>query len=502
MLDITKEFPGIKANDQVTLRVKKGEIHALLGENGAGKSTLMSILFGLYKADEGTIKVNGETVTIENPNDANALGIGMVHQHFKLVDRFTVTQNIILGYEDTRRGFLRYDNAIEKIKDLSKKYKLNVDPTAYIEDISVGQQQRVEILKTLYREADILILDEPTASLTPQEIQELMGIMKNMTKEGKSIVFITHKLEEIRQVADRCTILRKGKHIDTVEVKDTTNEQLAEKMVGRKVLFDLDKKKANVKETALVLDNVSVLSPVTKQRVVNDMNFELKKGEILCIAGIEGNGQSELIYGITGMYPVVEGTVRLHDKDITKTSIRDRNVSGLSHIPEDRHKHGLILDYTLEYNLVMQSYFTEAFQRKGFLKFDAIREHAKELIERFDIRTSAGPVTLVRSMSGGNQQKAILGREIDRDTDVLIAVQPTRGLDVGAIEYIHRELLAQRDKGKAVLLVSYELDEVFNLSDRILVMYEGENVGVFDPDKITEQELGLYMAGSKRGETA
>ncbi len=502
MLDITKEFPGIKANDQVTLRVKKGEIHALLGENGAGKSTLMSILFGLYKADEGTIKVNGETVTIENPNDANALGIGMVHQHFKLVDRFTVTQNIILGYEDTRRGFLRYDNAIEKIKNLSKKYKLNVDPTAYIEDISVGQQQRVEILKTLYREADILILDEPTASLTPQEIQELMGIMKNMTKEGKSIVFITHKLEEIRQVADRCTILRKGKHIDTVEVKDTTNEQLAEKMVGRKVLFDLDKKKANVKETALVLDNVSVLSPVTKQRVVNDMNFELKKGEILCIAGIEGNGQSELIYGITGMYPVVEGTVRLHDKDITKTSIRDRNVSGLSHIPEDRHKHGLILDYTLEYNLVMQSYFTEAFQRKGFLKFDAIREHAKELIERFDIRTSAGPVTLVRSMSGGNQQKAILGREIDRDTDVLIAVQPTRGLDVGAIEYIHRELLAQRDKGKAVLLVSYELDEVFNLSDRILVMYEGENVGVFDPDKITEQELGLYMAGSKRGETA
>ncbi len=502
MLDITKEFPGIKANDQVTLKVKKGEIHALLGENGAGKSTLMSILFGLYKADTGTIKVNGETVTIDNPNDANALGIGMVHQHFKLVDRFTVTQNIILGYEDTRHGFLRYDAANEKIKQLSEQYRLNVDPHAYIEDISVGQQQRVEILKTLYREADILILDEPTASLTPQEIKELMSIMRNMTKEGKSIVFITHKLEEIRQVADRCTILRKGKHIDTVNVKDTTNEQLAEKMVGRKVLFDLDKKTAKVKDAVLEMRHASVLSPVTKQQVVKDVSFTLKKGEILCIAGIEGNGQSELVYGLTGMYPIIKGNVTLHGEDITKSSIRKRSVTGLSHIPEDRHKHGLILDFTLEYNLIMQSYFTEAFQKRGFLKFDAIREHAQELIERFDIRTSAGPVTMVRSMSGGNQQKAILGREIERDTDVLIAVQPTRGLDVGAIEYIHRELLAQRDKGKAVLLVSYELDEVFNLSDRILVMYEGENVGVFDPETITEQELGLYMAGSKRSEAS
>ncbi|MFW5914023.1 MAG: ABC transporter ATP-binding protein [Bacillota bacterium] len=502
MENITKEFPGVKANDNVTLRLKKGEIHALLGENGAGKSTLMSVLFGLYQPDEGRIKVRGKERIIRNPNDATRLGIGMVHQHFKLVDNFTVMENIVLGYEDVENGFLSYDKAYEKIMDLSEKYHFQVDPHAKIEDISVGQQQRVEILKMLYREADILIFDEPTAVLTPQEIKELINIMKSLAKEGKSIILITHKLQEIHQSSERCTILRRGKSIDTVPVKGTSSEELAQKMVGRKVSFGVDKKPAKPKEMVLETKDLSVYNPVTDSDVVRNITLNVKRGEIFCVAGIEGNGQAELVYGLTGLSPLSKGTIRLNGNDITHESIRSRSLSGISHIPEDRQKYGLVLEFTLEENLILQNYYTETFQNRGFLKFDAIRDHANRLIDRFDIRSGQGPLSLVRSMSGGNQQKAILGREIDRNNDLLIAVQPTRGLDVGAIEFIHKELIAQRDAGKAVLVISLELDEVMNLSDRIMVMYEGENVGEFDPKKVTENELGLYMSGAKRKETS
>jgi len=498
MEHITKEFPGIKANDDITLRLKKGEIHALLGENGAGKSTLMSVLFGLYQAEKGQIKVRGEVTRINNPNDATRLGIGMVHQHFKLVEPFTVMENIILGYEDVENGLLTYDKAYEKIMDLSNQYNLKVDPHAKIEDISVGQQQRVEILKMLYRDADILIFDEPTAVLTPQEIEELIKIMKSLAKEGKSIILITHKLEEIHASSDRCTILRRGQHIDTVDVKSTTSEELAEKMVGRKVSFGVDKKKAKPGETVLKTENLSVYNPLTDQDVVRDISLDIKRGEIFCVAGIEGNGQSQLVYGLTGLSPLSKGRIYLNGEDVTDKSIRARSQAGMSHIPEDRQKHGLILEFTLENNLILQSYQSDTFSRHGFLKFDAIREHAEELIDTYDIRSSQGPVSVVRSMSGGNQQKAIVGREIDRGNDLIIAVQPTRGLDVGAIEYIHKQLIAERDAGKAVLLISLELDEVMNLSDRIMVMYEGENVGEFEGGNVTENELGLYMSGAKR----
>ncbi|MFW5895014.1 MAG: ABC transporter ATP-binding protein [Bacillota bacterium] len=500
MENITKEFPGVKANDRVNFRLKKGEIHALLGENGAGKSTLMSILFGLYQPDEGHIRVRGEKTKITNPNDATQLGIGMVHQHFKLVHNFTVMENIVLGHEDVENGLLSYDRAYEKIMDLSERYHLKVDPHAKIEDISVGQQQRVEILKTLYRDADILILDEPTAVLTPQEIEELIKIMKKLAKEGKSIVLITHKLKEIHASSQRCTILRKGQSIDTVPVKGTSSNELAEKMVGRKVSFGVDKEPSKPKETVLKTENLSVYNSLTDSDVVRDISLDVKRGEIFCVAGIEGNGQSELIYGLTGLSPLSKGKISLNGEDITHYSIRERNLRGISHIPEDRQKYGLVLEFTLEENLILKDYFSHTFQKRNFLKFDAIRDHANRLIERFDIRSGQGPVSNVRSMSGGNQQKAILGREIDRDSDLLIAVQPTRGLDVGAIEFIHKELIAQRDAGKAVLLVSLELDEVMNLSDRIMVMYEGENVGEFDPEKVSENELGLYMSGAKRKE--
>lgn len=500
MRNITKEFPGIKANDQVNLQLKKGEIHALLGENGAGKSTLMSVLFGLYQPEEGEIFVRGERVQIKNPNDANELGIGMVHQHFKLVENFTVLENIILGYEDVHRGFLKYDDARKKVVALSEQYKLKIDPDSKIANISVGQQQRVEILKMLYRNSEILIFDEPTAVLTPQEIEELMKIMKRLTEEGKSIILITHKLKEIRQVADRCTILRKGKYIDTVVVSDVTNEQLAEKMVGRKVLFNLNKKAANPKDVALEVQGLTLEEVLSKKTVVNDVSFALRRGEILTIAGIEGNGQTELVYGITGLKPLKTGKVLLNGEDVSKYSIRQRNLAGLAHIPEDRQKFGLVLDFSLENNMILHQYFQTPFQKRGFFDFSEIRSYADELIEKYDVRSSKGAETLARSMSGGNQQKAILGREIERQTDVVIAVQPTRGLDVGAIEFIHQQLLKLRDEGKAILLISLELDEVMNLSDRILVMYEGELVGQFDPEKTTQNELGLYMSGSKRKE--
>lgn len=501
MLNITKKFPGIVANDNITLQLKKGEIHALLGENGAGKSTLMSVLFGLYQPEEGEIRKDGKKVEIKDPNDANALGIGMVHQHFKLVECFSVLDNIILGVETTRGGFLKKDEARKKVVALSEKYGLFVDPDAIVEDITVGMQQRTEILKMLYRDNEILIFDEPTAVLTPQEIQELMSIMKGLAAEGKSILFITHKLGEIMQVADRCTVLRKGKYIGTVDIKDTTPEKLSSMMVGRDVSFVVEKKPCQPGEVVLDVKDMTVVSKHHKKNAVNHVSLQVRRGEIVCIAGIDGNGQTEFVYGLTGLEPLKTGTIQMNGEDITHSSIRKRLVSGMSHIPEDRHKHGLVLDYSLEDNIVLQRYFEPEFTNKaGFLKRKSIREYAKRLIDQYDVRSGQGAVTKARSMSGGNQQKAIIAREIDKNPELLVAVQPTRGLDVGAIEYIHKQLVAQRDAGKGVLLVSLELDEVMNVSDRILVMYEGEIVGEFDPKKVTVEELGLYMAGSKRKE--
>ena len=501
MLNITKKFPGIVANDNITLQLKKGEIHALLGENGAGKSTLMSVLFGLYQPEEGEIRKDGKKVEINDPNDANALGIGMVHQHFKLVECFSVLDNIILGVETTKGGFLKKDEARKKVVALSEKYGLFVDPDAIVEDITVGMQQRTEILKMLYRDNEILIFDEPTAVLTPQEIQELMSIMKGLAAEGKSILFITHKLGEIMQVADRCTVLRKGKYIGTVDIKDTTPEKLSSMMVGRDVSFVVEKKPCQPGEVVLDVKDMTVASKHHKKNAVNHVSLQVRRGEIVCIAGIDGNGQTEFVYGLTGLEPLKTGTIQMNGEDITHSSIRKRLVSGMSHIPEDRHKHGLVLDYSLEDNIVLQRYFEPEFTNKaGFLKRKSIREYANRLIDQYDVRSGQGAITKARSMSGGNQQKAIIAREIDKNPELLVAVQPTRGLDVGAIEYIHKQLVAQRDAGKGVLLVSLELDEVMNVSDRILVMYEGEIVGEFDPKKVTVEELGLYMAGSKRKE--
>lgn len=588
MRHITKEFPGIIANDDITLQLRRGEIHALLGENGAGKSTLMSVLFGLYQPEKGEILKNGQVVKINNPNDATALGIGMVHQHFKLVECFSVLDNIILGAENTKLGFIQKKKAKKKVLELSNRYGLNVDINAIIEDITVGMQQRVEILKMLYRDNEILIFDEPTAVLTPQEIDELMKIMKNLAAEGKSILFITHKLNEIMAVADRCSVLRKGKYIGTVEIKDTTKEELSEMMVGRQVKFEVDKDEAIPGDVVLEVDKLCVESKIHKKLAVNDVSFQVHAGEIVCIAGIDGNGQTELVYGITGLEklapnvkeeveehvekPVwqklkevekqeraklfftqcgeqlkfffvelgkkiwkklkkfgetvaakavalwnklvllfnknkaqkldpnadVKGRITLCGQDITKAPIRKRSKTGMSHIPEDRHKYGLVLDYTLEQNMVLQRYWQEEFQKGGFIKFKEVEDYSEKLIEKYDVRSGQGGKTLVRSMSGGNQQKAIVARELDREHKLLIAVQPTRGLDVGAIEYIHSQIVKDRDAGAGVLLVSLELDEVMNLSDRILVMYEGEIVGELDPKKTTVQELGLYMAGAKR----
>ena len=499
MVNITKRFPGIIANDNVTLQLKRGEIHALLGENGAGKSTLMSVLFGMYQAEEGVIKKNGEVVKIMSPNDANALGIGMVHQHFKLVECFSVLDNIILGVEDTKNGMLQRDKAREKVMALSERYGLSVDPDAIIEDISVGMQQRTEILKMLYRDNEILIFDEPTAVLTPQELEELLQIMKKLAAEGKSILFITHKLNEIMEVADRCSVLRKGKYIGTVDVAGCTKDDLSRMMVGRDVEFAVQKEDPKPAEVVLEVENLCVASKRSKKNAVNNVSFKVRAGEIVCIAGIDGNGQSELVFGISGLENTAGGTVKFCGQDITAAPIRKRSLMGMSHIPEDRHKHGLVLDYTLEDNMILQRYFEPEFTSKfGFLRRKNIRSYAQRLIDQFDVRSGQGPITISRAMSGGNQQKAIIAREIDKDPKLLIAVQPTRGLDVGAIEYIHKQIVNQRDNGKAVLLVSLELDEVMTVSDRILVMYEGEIVGELDPKKTTVEELGLYMAGAKK----
>ena len=514
MLNITKEFPGIRANDDITLRLRRGEIHALLGENGAGKSTLMSVLFGLYQPENGTIKKDGKIVRIKDPNDANALHIGMVHQHFKLVEIFTVLDNIILGVEPNKMGFIQESEARKKVVELSDRYGLKVDPDAVIEDISVGMQQRVEILKMLYRDNEILIFDEPTAVLTPQEIEELMDIMRSFAKEGKSILFITHKLNEIMAVADRCTVLRKGKCVGTVDVKDTNKQELSHMMVGRDVEFVVSKDDAKPGETVLKVEHLTVPSKLHKNNAVKDVSFQVRAGEIVCLAGIEGNGQTEFVYALTGLEKPSSGSVTLKNERILQlaprtsssksrvkqinATVRLRSKLGMSHIPEDRQKYGLVLDYTLEENLVLQRYWQPEFQKDGFIKKTEVRKYAEKLIDQYDIRSGQGPVTTVRSMSGGNQQKAIVAREIDKEPELLVAVQPTRGLDVGAIEYIHKQLVAARDNGKAVLLVSLELDEVMNVSDRILVMYEGEIVGEFDPKTTTVQELGLFMAGAKR----
>lgn len=496
MVNITKRFPGIIANDGINLRLKKGEIHALLGENGAGKSTLMSILFGLYQPDEGVIKKNGEEVIINNPNDATKLKIGMVHQHFKLVGVFSSLDNIILGQEPNRFGFIDRKQAIDKIKNLSTKYGLNIDLNKRVDNISVGMQQRVEILKMLYRDNDVLIFDEPTSVLTPQEIEDLMNIMKNLVKEGKSIIFITHKLNEIMSVSDRVTVLRKGKYVGTVNTKDITKEHLSEMMVGRKVNLEIEKKNTEKLRSILKVENINIT--INRKDVVKNISLEVKSGEILGIAGIDGNGQMELAKGIYGLDKIKSGKIFLNNKDITNDSIRKRSIDGISLIPEDRHKHGLVLDYSLENNMILQRYWDNRFSKYGLLLNKNIRSYTEELIMQYDIRSNQGPITKARSMSGGNQQKAVIAREIDRNPDLLIAVQPTRGLDVGAIEYIHRKIVEQRDKGKAVLLISLELDEIMSLSDRILVIYEGEIVGEFNPKTVSRNELGLYMSGAKR----
>lgn len=498
MLGITKEFPGIKANDNITLQLKKGEVHALLGENGAGKSTLMSILFGLYQADSGIIKKNGREVIINDPNDANDLGIGMVHQHFKLVDVFTVLENIILGAETTKFGFIDKKKARKEVVEISKKYGLDIDVNAKVEKITVGMQQRVEILKMLYRKNEILIFDEPTAVLTPQEINDLLLIMKDMAKSGMSILFISHKLNEILAVADRCTVLRKGQCVGAVNVKDTTKEQLAEMMVGRKVDFHVEKGPFNPKESILSVRNLVISNERGRKNKVEDISFDVRNGEIVCIAGIEGNGQTDLIHGITGLTKVHSGTITYKNVNITNFSIKKRNDMKISHIPEDRQKYGLILDFSLENNFILQRYFEPLFQHKGFMDKENITEYAEEIIEKYDVRSGRGPKTIVRSMSGGNQQKAIVGREITRNPDLLIACQPTRGLDIGAIEFIHKQIIKERDEGKAVLLMSLELDEIMDISDRILVMYEGKITGELDPKKISVEELGLYMSGAKK----
>ena len=497
--NISKSFGTLKANNNISLKVKRGEIHALLGENGAGKSTLMSILFGLYQADSGRIKIDGKEVNIKDPNVADDLGIGMVHQHFKLVEVFTVLENIILGVEPNKYGFLSLKEARQKITEIANQYNLHVDLDAKISDITVGMQQRTEILKMLYRDSDILIFDEPTAVLTPQEIEELLVVMRNFANEGKAILFISHKLNEIMQVADTCSVLRKGELIATKKISETTKEELSYLMVGREINSSIYKEDIKKGNTILEVENLVMEDKLHKgKNKVKGISFNVKEGEIVTIAGIDGNGQSETIFGITGLEKLKGGKIVYKNQDITNYSIFKRNNLNLSHIPEDRHKHGLVLDYTLAENMVLQNYWKPEFSNHGFLKKKAIEEFCDQLIEKYDIRSSAGSKSTARSMSGGNQQKGIVAREITRNPDLLIAVQPTRGLDVGAIEYIHNKILEVRNNKKAVLLVSFELEEVMKLSDRILVMFEGEIVGELDPKTTSLQELGLYMSGAKK----
>lgn len=498
MKGIGKSFPGVRANDDINLTVNHGEIHVLLGENGAGKSTLMNILYGLYNPDEGEILVKGKNVKISNPNVAISLGIGMVHQHFMLVPPFTVAENIVLGSEPQKGLALDMDKAISDVEELSKKYELRVDPRAKVQDISVGMQQRVEILKTLYRGAEILILDEPTAVLTPQEIEELGIILKSLVSQGKSIILITHKLKEVMIMSDKVTIIRRGKVIDTLETSGTSIEELAEKMVGRKVSLTVDKGEAEVGEPILQVKGLKTLDNRGLE-AVKGVDFEVKSGEILGIAGVDGNGQSELVQTITGLRKTTAGDILIKGKSITNLSPKDVTSSGVGYIPEDRHKRGLILDFPLSENTILGIHRSKAF-KKGFgLDYRKIREYSRKLIKEFDVRTPNERI-YAKSLSGGNQQKLIIARELDRDPSLLIASQPTRGLDVGAIEFVHHRLIEQRSKGKAVLLVSLELDEIMALSDRIAVMYDGKIVGIVDAKDATELELGIMMAGGRRPE--
>ena len=498
MLNIRKEFGNFVANDNITLQLEKGEIHALLGENGAGKSTLMNVLFGLYQPEGGEIRVRGKKENITDPNVANKLGIGMVHQHFMLVENLTVTENIILGNEPKKMGMINIRSAAKKIAEISKLYGLNVDPYAKIEDISVGMQQRVEILKTLYRGAEILIFDEPTASLTPQEIKELISIMKKLIEEGKSIIIITHKLQEIMDVSDRVTVIRKGEGIGTVTTSQTNPEELATLMVGRQVTFKTEKGPANPTEEVLKVENL-VVADYRGVEKVKGLNLSVRRGEIVGIAGIDGNGQSELIEAITGLQKVKSGKITINSKDVTGKGPRQITETGIGHIPQDRQKHGLVLDFTVGYNAVLLTYYQKPIMKKGIIDYKLVSNKAKEIIELYDVRTQ-GEHALARSLSGGNQQKLIIGREIDRDPDLLIAALPTRGLDVGAIEFIHKKLIEQRDRGKAVLLISFELDEVMNVSDRIAVIYDGKIIDTVNPLETTESELGLLMAGHTKEE--
>ncbi|MFC7055821.1 ABC transporter ATP-binding protein [Enterococcus alcedinis] len=494
MRDITKSFGTFKANDQINLQVKKGEIHALLGENGAGKSTLMNVLSGLLEPTSGDIFMNGEVVKITSPTKASQLGIGMVHQHFMLVDAFTVTENIILGNEPGRLGLLDRRKAREEILRVSNQYGLQVNPDAHIRDISVGMQQRVEILKMLYRGADILIFDEPTAVLTPQEIEELAKIMQGLVQEGKSIILITHKLDEIKAVADRCTVIRRGKGIGTVNVADVNSQELADMMVGRSVSFKTDKKVADPQEVVLSVDNL-VVKENRGLTAVKGLSLEVRAGEVLGIAGIDGNGQSELIQALTGLRKVESGEIILNDEKITNLRPRKITEAGVSHVPEDRHKYGLILEMSVSENIALQTYYKEPMSHFGILNYSEMNYHARDLIQEYDVRT-VNELVPAKALSGGNQQKAIIAREISRDPDLLIVANPTRGLDVGAIEFIHKRIIEQRDKFKAVLLVSFELEEILNVSDRIAVIHDGQIVGVVNADETSEQELGLLMAGS------
>ncbi|RXT08970.1 ABC transporter ATP-binding protein [Ammoniphilus sp. CFH 90114] len=496
MRGITKRFPGIVANDNISFAVKQGEIHALLGENGAGKSTLMNILFGLYEQDEGDILIRGQKVKVQNPNDANRLGIGMVHQHFMLVEPFTVTENIILGIEPRRGAAIDRETARAKVKEISERYGLSVNADAMISEISVGMQQRVEILKTLYRGAEILIFDEPTAVLTPQEIEELMVIMKNLVREGKSIILITHKLKEIMAVSDMVTVIRRGKVVGSVATAETNPNKLAAMMVGKEVSFEVQKKEAVTGKTVLNVEGVTSQNEKGIS-VLNGIHLEVKAGEIVGIAGVDGNGQSELIEAITGLRKVNGGRIFLNDQDLTNKSPRTVIESGVSHIPEDRQKRGLVLDFSVGENMVLETYYKEPFSKGGIINYKEVYDYSRRLIEEYDVRTPSEH-TLARSLSGGNQQKAIIAREVDKDPNLLIAAQPTRGVDVGAIEFIHKRLIEQRDKGKAILLVSFELEEVMQLSDRIAVIYEGKIIAIVNPKETTEQELGFLMAGGRK----
>lgn len=493
MRNITKQFGTFKANDDINLQVKLGEIHALLGENGAGKSTLMNILSGLLEPTSGDIYMNGNKVVINSPTAANRLGIGMVHQHFMLVDAFTVTENIILGSEPVRGGVVDYKQAVKEIEQVSKQYGLLVDPLAYVRELSVGAQQRVEILKTLYRGANVLIFDEPSAVLTPQEIEELMTIMRELVKEGKSIILITHKLDEIKKVADRCTVIRRGKSIDTVNVKDVSSQQLADMMVGRSVSFKTRKEKAQPKEVVLSIQDL-VVHESRGLPAVKKLSLTVRAGEVVGIAGIDGNGQTELVQALTGLRKIESGEVYLKGQNITHQHAREITESGVGHVPEDRHKYGLVLEMSVSENIALQTYYQKPFSQRGILNYQKMNAHARNLIQEYDIRTT-NELVPVKALSGGNQQKVIIAREIDRDPDLLIVSQPTRGLDVGAIEYIHKRLIEQRNKNKAVLLISFELEEILNVSDRIAVIHAGEIVGIVDPKDTSEKELGLLMAG-------